>query len=152
MPVVNDTIAAMLEQIADLLDIQGANPFRIRAYRNAARTIGTLGRDVKTLVDQGKDLRDLPGIGDDLASKIREMLETGKSGFLERLQKQVPPAVAQLLRVPGLGPRRVRALHQDLDVRNLAQLLRAAKDHRIRELPGFGEKIESRIIDAVRGK
>ena len=152
MPVVNATIAAIMEQIADLLDIQGANPFRIRAYRNAARTIGGLGRDVKALVDQGKDLRDLPGIGDDLAAKIREILETGKSGFLERLQKQVPPGVAELLRIPGLGPKRVRVLHQDLDVRNLAQCLRAAKDRRIRELPGFGEKTESRIIDAVQAQ
>jgi len=82
MPVVNATIAAIFEQIADLLDIQGANPFRIRAYRNAARTIGGLGSDVKTLLEKGADLRDLPGIGDDLAAKMREIVETGKSVFL----------------------------------------------------------------------
>ncbi len=152
MPLVNATIAAVFEQIADLLDIQGANPFRIRAYRNAARTIGGLGADVKALLEQGTDLRDLPGIGDDLAAKIREIVETGKSAFLERLQKEVPPAVAELLRIPGLGPKRVRALYEDLDVQSLEQLLRAARDGRIRELPGFGKKTESRIVEAAQAQ
>lgn len=152
MPVVNAAIAAVFEQIADLLDIQGANPFRIRAYRNAARTIGELGVDVKTLLERGSDLRDLPGIGDDLAAKIREIAETGKSAFLERLQKQVPAGVAELLKIPGLGPKRVRALYQDLEVRNLEQLLRAARDGRIRELPGFGARSESRIVEAVQAR
>jgi DNA polymerase (family 10) len=152
MPVVNATIAAIFEQIADLLDIQGANPFRIRAYRNAARTIGALGSDVKTLLEKGADLRDLPGIGDDLAAKMREIVETGRSAFLERLQKEVPPAVAELLRIPGLGPKRVRALYQDLDVQSLEQLLRAARDGRIRELPGFGKKTESRIVEAAQAQ
>lgn len=152
MPVVNATVAAVFEQVADLLDIQGANPFRIRAYRNAARTIGGLGSDVKAMLERGADLRDLPGIGDDLAAKIREIVETGKSALLERLQKQVPPAVAEWLRIPGLGPKRVRTLHDDLDVQSLEQLLRAARDGRIRELPGFGKKIESRIVDAAQAQ
>ena len=152
MPVVNATVTAKFERIADLLDIQGANPFRIRAYRNAARTIGGLGSDVKTLLEKGADLRDLPGIGDDLAAKIREIVETGKSGLLERLQKQVPPAVAELLRIPGLGPKRVRAPYEDLDVQSLEQLLRAASDGRIRELPRFGKKLEDRIVEAVQAQ
>ena len=152
MPVVNATVAAVFEQIADLLDIQGANPFRIRAYRNAARTIGTLGSDIKAMLEKGADLRDLPGVGDDLAAKIREIVETGKSAFLERLQKQVPPAVTELLRIPGLGPKRVRRLYEDLDVQSLEQLLRAAHDGRIRELPGFGEKTESRIVEAAQAQ
>ena len=152
MPVVNATVAAVFEQIADLLDIQGANPFRIRAYRNAARTIGGLGSDVKTLLEKGADLRELPGIGDDLAAKIREIVETGKSALLERLQTQVPPAIAELLRIPGLGPKRVRTLYEDLDVQSLEQLLRAARDGRVRELPGFGEKTESRIVEAAQAQ
>lgn len=152
MPVVNATVAAVFEQIADLLDIEGANPFRIRAYRNAARTIGGLGTDVGTLLKRGEDLRELPGIGDDLAAKTREIVETGKSAFLDRLQKQVPPAVAELLRIPGLGPKRVRTLYHDLDVQSLEQLLRAARDGRIHELPGFGAKTESRIVEAVQAQ
>jgi DNA polymerase (family 10) len=152
MPVVNATVAAIFEQIADLLDIQGANPFRIRAYRNAARTIGGLGSDIKAMLEKGEDLRDLPGIGDDLAAKIREIVETGKSALLERLRKQVPPAVTELLRLPGLGPKRVRALYEDLEVQSLEQLLRAGRDGRIRKLPGFGEKTQSRIIEAAQAQ
>jgi len=152
MPVVNATIAAIFEEIADLLDIQGANPFRIRAYRNAARTIGGLGTDVRTLVEQGADLKALPGIGDDLAAKITEIVQTGKSSFLERLRREVPPAVTELLKIPGLGPKRVRTLYQDLEVQTLEQLLRAGRDGRIRELPGFGEKIETRIVEAAQAR
>jgi DNA polymerase (family 10) len=150
MPVVNATIAAIFDEIADLLDIQGANPFRIRAYRNAARTIGALATDIKSISSDRKALKELPGIGDDLAAKIREIVESGKCEFLERLRKQVPPAVAELLRVPGLGPKRVRMLYQELEVQTLDQLLRAARDGRIRELRGFGPKIESSIVEAVQ--
>jgi DNA polymerase (family 10) len=152
MPVVNAAIAAIFEEIADLLDIQGANPFRIRAYRNAARTVANLATDIRTLVEQGSDLKALPGIGDDLAAKITEIVQTGKSGFLERLRREVPPAVTELLKIPGLGPKRVRMLYQDLEVQTLEQLLRAGRDGRIRELPGFGEKIETRIVEAARAR
>ncbi|MGH6830967.1 MAG: DNA polymerase III, partial [Methylocella sp.] len=108
MPVVNATIAAIFDEIANLLDIQGANPFRIRAYRNAARTIGGLGTDVRSMVEKGADLKELPGIGNDLSAKITEIAQTGKSSLLERLRREVPPAVTELLKIPGLGPKRVR--------------------------------------------
>jgi DNA polymerase (family 10) len=150
MPVVNATIAAIFDEIADLLDIQGANPFRIRAYRNAARTTGALAHDIRSISDDADKLKELPGIGDDLAAKIQEIVATGKCDFLERLRTQVPPAVAELLRIPGLGPKRVRMLYQELEVQTLDQLLRAARDGRVRELPGFGAKTESRIMDAVQ--
>ena len=150
MPVHNATIAAIFDEIADLLDIQGANTFRIRAYRNAARTVGELGTDVKTLKERGTALTDIPGIGEDLAKKIDEILETGKCEFLERLRKEVPPAVTQLLKIPGLGPKRVKTLWHDLDIQTLDQLLRAAKDGRIRELHGFGEKTEQHILEAAQ--
>ncbi len=150
MPVHNATIAAIFDEIADLLDIQGANTFRVRAYRNAARTIGELGTDVKKLEERGTALTDIPGIGEDLARKIDEILETGECQFLERLHKEVPPAVTQLLRIPGLGPKRVKTLWHDLDIQTLDQLLRAAKDGRIRELHGFGEKTEQHILQAAQ--
>ncbi|HZP92220.1 MAG TPA: DNA polymerase/3'-5' exonuclease PolX [Burkholderiales bacterium] len=150
MPVVNATISAIFGEIADLLDIQGANPFRIRAYRNAARTVGELGKDLKAMVERGEDLESLPGIGHDLAAKVREIVQTGKCSFLDRLRHEVPPAVAELLRIPGLGPKRVRMLYQDLEVQTLEQLLRAARDGRIRQLPGFGAKIENHILEAVQ--
>ncbi len=150
MAVANATIAAIFDEIADLLDIQSANPFRVRAYRNAARTIGDLGTDVQTFLDRGMALTDIPGIGADLANKIKEIIETGSCEFLRRLEHDVPPAVTQLLRVPGLGPKRVKTLWHDLDIQTLEQLLQAAKDQRIRDLPGFGEKTEQKILEAVQ--
>jgi len=146
----NATIASIFEEIADLLDIQGANPFRVRAYRNASRTIGELGTDVKTLLERGTALTDIPGIGEDLAKKIDEILRTGKCEFLERLRKEVPPAITELLKIPGLGPKRVKALWHDLNIQTLEQLMRAAKDGRIRALPGFGDKTEQHILEAAQ--
>jgi len=150
MPVHNATIEAIFDEIADLLDIQGANPFRVRAYRNAARTIGDLGTDIKTLMDQGTALTEIPGIGADLAKKIEEIISTGKSEFLERLHKQLPPAITDLLKIPGLGPKRVRVLWRDLKIQTLEQLLKAAREGRIQELPGFGEKTEEKIVEAAQ--
>jgi DNA polymerase (family 10) len=150
MPVHNASIEAIFDEIADLLDIQGANPFRVRAYRNAARTIGDLGTDVKTLMARGMALTEIPGIGEDLAKKIQEIVQTGRCEFLERLHKELPPAITDLLRIPGLGPKRVKVLWHDLNIQTLEQLLRAARDGRIRELPGFGEKTEQKIVEAAQ--
>ena len=149
MPIHNADIARIFEEIADLLEIQGANPFRIRAYRNAARTVGEFGRDVGALLAAGEDLTRLPGIGDDLAGKIREIVETGKCALLDRLRKELPPAITELLHIPGLGPKRVRALWHDLGVQTIEQLYRAARDGRIRSLAGFGEKTELKILQSV---
>ena len=149
MPIHNADIAATFEEIADLLEIQGANPFRIRAYRNAARTLGELSQDVRMLVEKGDDLKRLPGIGDDLSAKIREIVATGNCSFLARLHKELPPAVVELLKIPGLGPKRVKALYHDLEVQTVEQLYRAARDGRIRAVPGFGEKTELNILQAV---
>jgi len=149
MPVVNATIAAIFDEIADLLDIQAANPFRVRAYRNAARTIGELGSDVKTWIKRGSALTDIPGIGADLAGKIQEIVDTGKCTFLERLHKEMPSAVTELLHLPGLGPKRVKILWHDLGIETMDQLLKAAEEGRIRQLHGFGEKTEQTILDAV---
>lgn len=152
MPVHNADIAAIFEQIAELLELQGANPFRVRAYRNAARTVGDHGRDLATQVARGEPLPKLPGIGKDLSAKIREIATTGQCALLERLHHQVPAALTELLRVPGLGPKRVRALHQGLAVDTVAQLRKAALAGRIRELPGFGAKTEQRILQHLRAK
>jgi DNA polymerase (family 10) len=149
MPIHNADIAARFEEIADRLEIQGANPFRIRAYRNAARTLGELPQEARALLEKGEDLTRLPGIGADLATKVREIVDTGRCSLLERLRRELPPAVTELLRVPGLGPKRVKALYHDLDVQTVEQLYRAARDGRIRALPGFGEKTELNILQAV---
>lgn len=149
MPRHNADIAAIFEEIANLLEIQGANPFRIRAYRNAARTIGELSTEAYVLVEKDEDLTRFPGIGHDLSAKIQEIITTGHCSLLDRLHTELPPAVTELLKVPGLGPKRVRHLYHDLDVQTVEQLYCAARDGRIRALPGFGEKTELSILQAV---
>ncbi|HYE34646.1 DNA polymerase/3'-5' exonuclease PolX [Methylocaldum sp.] len=149
MPVHNADIAAIFEEIADLLEIEGANTFRIRAYHNAARILQELGKDVRTMVQKGEDLTDLPGIGADLAGKIKEIVDTGRCKALDDLHKRMPPAIAELLKIPGLGPKRVRALYRELDIQTVEQLRRAVRNHRVQELPGFGEKTEMHIADAL---
>ena len=149
MPVHNADIAAIFEEIADLLEIQGANPFRVRAYRNAARTVGEFGRDLATLIAKGQELPKIPGIGEDLDRKIHEIASTGKSAFLERLHKELPAAITELLHIPGLGPKKVKALYDQLHVDSVEDLRAAAKDGKIRDLPGFAEKTEQHIIEAL---
>lgn len=152
MPVHNADIATLFSEMADLLEIQQANPFRIRAYRNAARIVGELGRDVKAMLARGEDLTQLPGIGDDLAAKMREVVDTGHCRALDKLHAQLPPAITELLHVPGLGPKRVRALWHELDIQTLEQLARAARDGRVRALPGFGARTEANILQAVEAR
>ncbi|MGH8562800.1 MAG: DNA polymerase/3'-5' exonuclease PolX [Gammaproteobacteria bacterium] len=149
MPVRNADLAAVFEEIGDRLEIEGANPFRIRAYRNAARQLQAMGVPVADMVAKGEDLSELPSIGEDLAAKIKEIVETGKCQAFAKLRKKMPPTVTQLLQIPGLGPKRVRTLYQELDVQTLEQLGRAALDHRIREVPGFGVKTEAAILRAT---
>jgi len=150
MPAHNADIARVFEAIADLLDIQEANPFRVRAYRNAARTVGELQLDLAALVAKGAPLPKLPGIGADLSAKIHEIAASGKCALLERLQRELPPAITELLHIPGLGPKRVRTLWHELEIQTLEQLARAARDGRIRGLAGFGPKTEARVLQAVR--
>jgi DNA polymerase (family 10) len=152
VPIHNADIAAVFEEIADLLEIRGDNPFRIRAYRNAARTVGEIARDLAGVVARGGELPKLPGIGADLAGKIREIAASGSCALLERLRRELPPAITQLLKVPGLGPKRVKRLHDALDVETVEDLRRAAGAGRIRELPGFGAKMETRILEALAAR
>ncbi len=152
MPIHNADIAAALERIADLLELESANPFRVRAYRNAARIVGELGRDVRVMVEKKERLIDLPGIGDDLAGKISEIAETGSCNLLRKLEKELPPAITELLKVQGLGPKRVRALYHELDVETIEDLQQAAAAGKIRALPGFGEKSERKIREAIQAR
>jgi len=152
MPVHNADVAAVFEEIADLLEIEGSNPFRIRAYRSAARTLRDLPREVAAMLDEGEDLTELPGIGEDLAAKIKEIVETGTAAALEEHRNKVPKTLTELLRIPGIGPKRVKALYRDLGIRTLAQLQKAAQDGRVRSLQGFGEKTERYILDQLKAR
>jgi DNA polymerase (family 10) len=149
MPIHNADIAAIFEEIAELLEIRNENPFRIRAYRNAARQVEGMGVPVADMVAKGEDLTELPGIGDDLAAKIQEIVATGQCRALEKLRKQVPPSVTERLKSPGLGPKRVRALYDRLKVKTIDQLARTAQAGKIRELEGFGAKTEQTILEAL---
>lgn len=152
MPIHNADISAVFTEIADLLDIQGENPFRIRAYRNAARTVQDLGRELRDMVEAGEDLKALPGIGEDLAEKIVELVQTGACTALQKMRSRFPPGITDLLRIPGLGPKRVKVLYGDLKIESLAQLEAAAREGKIRDLPGFGEKTEQNILQAIQVK
>ena len=149
MPIHNEDVALIFDELADLLEIEEANPFRVRAYRNAARTVRTLGRELSQMVADEEDLTELPGIGKDLAAKIKEILTTGHAATLDKLHTEVPASLEALLKIPGLGPKRVKTLYQDLHIETLAQLKTAARTGRLRELPGFGEKTEQRILDTI---
>ena len=146
MPIQNADITAIFGEIADLLEIQGANPFRVRAYRNAARSVGEHAQNVHTMVAEGANLKAIPGIGDDLALKIHEIVASGTCKLLAELRGSMPSAITALLRVPGLGPKRVRRLYEQLHVQTLEELQRAAAEGRVRQLPGFGELTEAHIL------
>ncbi|MDO8653945.1 MAG: DNA polymerase/3'-5' exonuclease PolX [Undibacterium sp.] len=149
MPVHNADIAAIFNDIADLLEISDANPFRIRAYRNAARTVSGFSHEFKTLIDTGTALPKLPGIGTDLSAKIHEIVTTGHCTLLDTLHQQVPPVMTELLKVAGLGTKRVQALHSELGISTIAQLKQAARTGKIRTVAGFGPKSEQRILDSL---
>src|SRR5512144_351671 len=137
MPVHNADIAAVFDEIADLLEIESANPFRVRAYRNAARTLQDLNWEVAAMIAQGQDLTELPGIGKDLASKIKEIVETGTAAMLAEHRKNVPVTLTTLLKIPGLGPKRVQTLYHKLGIRTLEDLRDAVQEGHVRTLPGF---------------
>jgi DNA polymerase (family 10) len=150
MPVHNADIARVFEEIADLLELESGNPFRVRAYRNAARMVEGLRLDLAGQLAQGKALPKLPGVGADLGAKIAEIAATGTCKLREQLRKRAPAGITELLRIPGLGPRRVQALYRELDVHTPTQLQRAARDGRLRGLPGFGARTEKKLLEAAQ--
>ncbi len=150
MPVHNAEIATAFDHLADLLEIEGANPFRVRAYRRAARTIGDLPRNVADMLAQGEDLSELPGIGADLAGKIAEFVDTGHLSTLEEAEGRMPPGLVELTNVPGIGPKRAWALFSKLKVRCVADLRKAAAAGKLRGIAGFGAKSEAKLLDELR--
>ncbi|TWT30607.1 DNA polymerase/3'-5' exonuclease PolX [Blastopirellula retiformator] len=146
----NEQIANRFDTLADLLEFDGANSFRVRAYRNAARTIRDMGDPLATMVDQNEDLTKLDGIGDDLAKKIVAMVNTGKLQQLDDMLEKIPASVLAILRVPGLGPKKAAVLYKELKVTSLDQLERACVAHRVKELKGFGAKTEETILKGIK--
>ena len=126
MPIHNAEIAEVLNKYADLLEIEGANPYRIRAYRTAARNVADLPRSVVEIASRKEDLSKIPGLGKDLAAKVSELVNTGKLSQLEELKKRVPEELLEITRLEGLGPKRTGALYQRLGITSIAQLEQAA--------------------------
>ncbi len=150
MPVQNSDVRDIFNKMADLLDIEGANPFRVRAYRNAARTVSGLTRNVSDMIIENEDLTTLAGIGKDLAEKIREIVETGTLSQMEAVEKRIPSGLNKLLKLETLGPKRVKILNSKLGITNLQELKVAAEQGKIRELEGFGTKTEKSILESLQ--
>ncbi|MEJ2468190.1 MAG: helix-hairpin-helix domain-containing protein [Campylobacterales bacterium] len=148
----NHTIAATFMEIAELLEIDEANPFRIRAYRNAARTIDALPHKLSKMVAEGDDLTELPGIGESLAQKIEEIVKTGGLKAFESLKKRIPPELETLLEIPGLGPKRVHDLFTKLRIRSLSDLQKALEAGNVQALEGFGPKLIESIAEGIQQK
>ena len=144
----NREVEARLVQIAELLDLKGENPFKVRAYENAARAVASLEEEIATRVKENR-LKGIKGIGESIAHKITEMVETGHCTYLDDLREGIPPGLLQLLQVPGLGPKKVKALWTELDVTSLESLQQACADGRVATLKGFGKKTQDNIVKGL---
>ncbi|HVT29094.1 MAG TPA: helix-hairpin-helix domain-containing protein [Lacipirellulaceae bacterium] len=146
----NRDVAAAFDEIADLLEFQNANPFRVRAYRNAARRFTDLSEPLANVAaDPKRDLMDIEGIGKDLAQKIAEFLETGTLAMLEQLRSEIPGGVLAMVRIPGVGPKKAAALHKELGITSLDALRAACEADRVQALKGFGNKTQEKILAGI---
>ena len=144
----NRQLAETFVLIADLSEIKGEVIYKTLAYRKAAESLAALGGDVNEIWKEGK-LEEIPGVGKAIAEKIDELLGTGKLGFLEKLKKEVPPGLAEWLKVPGLGPKKVALIWKELKITTLPELEQAARDGKLRDLPGMGPKSEAPILAGI---
>ncbi len=143
-----EKIAEILVEIGVLLELKGENPFKTRAYTNAARTLENLEEPLDTLIAEGR-LGDIKGIGEALQKKITELATTGRLAYYEELKASIPPGLLAMLEIPGLGPKKIKALHDKLGLITVEQLEQACKDGKVAELPGFGEKTQTNILEGI---
>ena len=144
----NRELADTFTLIADLLEIKGEIIYKTLAYRKAADSLTSLGRDASEYWKEGK-LKEIPGVGKAIAEKIDELLQTGELEFLQKLKAEIPPGLADWLQVPGLGPKKIALIWKELGITKLTDLEKAAKDGKLRDLPGMGEKSETQIIAGI---
>jgi DNA polymerase (family X) len=135
----NDDVVAVLNALGDLLEIKGENRFRVNAYRDAARNVESLSESLDRILAEGR-IREIPGVGEAIALKIQELLETGQLAYYERLKAEVPDSLRELLQIPGLGPKKIKLVYDSLKVRDLNDFRAGLADGRIAGLPGMGEK------------
>lgn len=143
-----DQVAAILDEIGTLLELQGENPFRCNAYHHAARILENLPGSLEELVAQDK-LREIPGIGETLREKITTLVQTGRLPFYEELRRKTPPGLLELLRVPGLGPKKARALYDQLGIDSIAALKKACETGQVARLRGFGAKTQQKFLEGI---
>jgi len=144
----NQEVANILDEIATMLEVLGENPFKCRAYERAAREIENSIEQVTELVAAGR-LGNLPGVGKGIAEKVTELVTSGRLSYHEELKAKVPAGLLEMLKIPGFGPRKAFAVHRDLGISNLAELESAAREGRLRDLPGFGKKTEEKILEGI---
>jgi DNA polymerase (family X) len=142
----NEQVAQLLDNIARLLTLKHDDPYRIAAYTDAARNVASIADDIEVLHRRGQ-LEEIRGVGPSIAEKIVEFLETGRSSYEQELECEIAPEAPELLELPSIGPVRARLIQERLGISTVSELERAARDHRLRALPGIGETLESRIAD-----
>jgi DNA polymerase (family 10) len=142
----NEQVAQLLDNIARLLTLKHDDPYRIAAYTDAARNVAGIADDIEVLHQRGQ-LEEIRGIGPSIAEKIVEYLETGRSSYEQELEREIAPEAPELLELPSIGPVRARMIQERLGISTVSELERAARQHRLRALPGIGETLESRIAE-----
>ncbi|HZM49574.1 MAG TPA: helix-hairpin-helix domain-containing protein [Vicinamibacteria bacterium] len=148
----NASLARVLQDIAEALEIKGESFFRIRSYRLSAESVGSHGEDVAEMIRRGDDLGAIPGVGGGIAAKLRELVGTGRCAYHDELLTEIPRSLLDLLKVPGLGPKGVSLVFRELGVRSAEDLEAAIADGRFRTLPGMKEKKEARIRQGLEAR
>ncbi|MGH2479882.1 MAG: helix-hairpin-helix domain-containing protein, partial [Ktedonobacteraceae bacterium] len=139
-------VANLLEEVATLLELkEGSNAFEVRAYQNAARSVSALEGDIEELTRAGK-LKGTPGLGSTMIKRVEELVSTGKLAFYDELVKETPAVKLEMLRIPGVGPKKINAIYKQLQVNSLDELVKACQEHKVATLPGFGTKTEDKIL------
>ncbi len=150
MAIHNHEIAEKIKKLAQLQEIKGANPFRVRAYQNAARSIKDMSKQLADAIKNGEDISKLPDIGDSMAEKIRELVETGSLKQLEKMEEEIPVDTGELMKITQLGGSRLKTLYEKMGVQNVDDLKKAAENEKIQELDGFGKKTQEKILDEIK--
>src|SRR5207245_6305524 len=143
-----DQVADTLVRIATLLELKGENPFKTRAYVNAARALETITEPLEKLIAEQR-LAEVKGIGESIQKKITELVTTGKLAYYEELKAATPPGLVAMLEIPGVGAKQIKALHDELGIETVEQLEQACKDDKVAQLKGFGEKTQTNIVEGI---
>src|SRR2546421_454052 len=142
-------VANILEEVGALLELkEGTNPFEVRAYQNAARAVNSLDGDIEQLTREGK-LKSVPGLGSTIIKRIEELVNTGHMALYDELVATTPPIKLEMLRIQGVGPKKINAIYNQLHVNSIAELEQACKEDKVARLPGFGKKTQDKILQGI---